>query len=74
MRIIHAATLLLLAAAVVVFCVQNLETVSVRFLGWGVGLPFPILVVLVYVLGMITGGSLLSFVRRSLRKATQSQA
>ncbi len=70
MRYIYTAIVLLLAALVVLFCVQNLATVAVSFLGWSISLPLPFLVVIVYVLGMATGGAVWSFVRRSIRGAT----
>lgn len=70
MRVIYTTLVLLMAVAVVVFCAQNLTTVAMSFLGWSVSLPLPFLVVTVYVLGMATGGTLLSFVRRSIHGAT----
>ena len=73
MRVLYAAVLLLFAAAVLVFCVQNLETVSVAYLGWSISLPLPLLVLLVYLLGMVSGWGLLSFLRRSIRRATETK-
>ena len=69
MRIIHTALVVLFAAAIVIFCVQTLDSVPVRYLGWKANIPMPILVPLVYVLGMLTGWSVLSFLRRSIQGA-----
>jgi acetyltransferase len=46
---------------------QNLETVTVSFLGFSVAMRIAILVLVVYVLGAITGGSLFALLRRSYR-------
>jgi uncharacterized integral membrane protein len=73
MRVIHATVLLVFAAAVVVFCIQNPRTVTVDYLGWGVELPLPVLVLLIYLIGMISGWVVLSYLRRSIHKITEAQ-
>ncbi len=73
MRVIYGAVLLLFAAAVAIFCIQNLQTISIAYLGWKINLPLPIVVLLVYLFGMISGWGLLSFLRRSIRHATRSR-
>ncbi len=70
MRIIYTIFVVLMAVAVVVFCLQNLTTVEMSFLNWRISLPLPFLVVTVYILGMVTGSTLLSFVRRTIHGAT----
>jgi lipopolysaccharide assembly protein A len=66
MRWIHLLVVVIFAAAVVIFVVQNFEIVTVSFLGFSARAPVALIVALVYVLGMATGGSLWSLVRRSL--------
>ena len=73
MRVIHAAILILFAVAIGVFCVQNMETVAVDYLGWSVSLPLPGLVLLIYLIGMISGWAVLSYLRHSLRRVTEHQ-
>jgi lipopolysaccharide assembly protein A len=73
MRIIYAAILLVLVAAAAVFCVQNLGSVTIRYLGWQAVIPLPLLVILVYLFGMISGWGVLSFLRRSIRVATAAK-
>ncbi len=73
MRVIHAAVLLVFAVGVVVFCIQNHGTVTVDYLGWSVALPLPVLVLLIYLIGMISGWVVLSYLRRSIHKITESQ-
>jgi putative membrane protein len=47
--------------------VQNFTMVTMSFLGFSARAPVALLVALVYVLGMATGGSLWSLLRRSLQ-------
>lgn len=65
MRWIHLAIIVLLVAAAVIFAFQNLETVTMSFLGFSARVPLALLAVAIYVAGAVTGGSLLSLVRRS---------
>jgi hypothetical protein len=58
MRVVYLAVIILLAAAAVIFALQNLTSVSVSFLGFSVTMPLAVLVVVIYVLGAATGGSL----------------
>ena len=67
MRRLHLAIILLLAAATLIFALQNLEIVSVDFLWFSVRTPLAILVATTYVVGMATGGSLWALIRRSVR-------
>lgn len=73
MRVIYASVLLLFSAAVAVFCVQNLETVTIAYLGWSLSLPLPLLVLIVYLFGMISGWGLLTLLRQSIHRATKAK-
>lgn len=65
MRWIHTAVIVLFAAAILVFAVQNLQTVTMSFLGFSATLPLALMAIIVYLLGMATGGSLWTLLRRS---------
>jgi uncharacterized integral membrane protein len=52
-----------LAIAFLIFAVQNLQSATVAFLGFSFTMPLAILFVIVYLLGMATGGSARSLVR-----------
>ncbi len=65
-RYLLAAVLLAFLGAVVVFAVQNTAAVTVRFLNWSATVPFALLAVVIYVAGMLSGWSVVSFVRRSI--------
>jgi uncharacterized integral membrane protein len=43
----------------------------VRFLAWEISAPLSILIVGVYLLGMISGGAVLGFVRRSIHRVSE---
>jgi len=65
MRWVYLAVIVLFALATLIFAVQNLERVTVSFLGFSGTAPLAVLAILIYVLGALTGGSLLALLRRS---------
>jgi uncharacterized integral membrane protein len=71
MRYVYIALIILLTAFVLLFSFQNLTSVTISLLGMSATLPLSLLVILVYVLGMVTGGALFSLIRRWVRGAAQ---
>jgi uncharacterized integral membrane protein len=69
MRYVHIAIIVLLTALVLSFKLQNLQSVTLQFFSFGLTLPVTVLVVLIYVLGMFTGGALWSLMKRSYQGA-----
>jgi lipopolysaccharide assembly protein A len=65
MRWIHLTVIVLFAAVVIIFALQNLRLVPVSFLGFGLNVPVAVLVAVAYLLGAATGSSLLALLRRS---------
>ena len=65
MRWIYIAAIVLFAGAILIFALQNLEAVTVSFLGFRVKAPLAVLAIVIYVLGAATGGGLLALLRRS---------
>jgi hypothetical protein len=65
MRAVYLAVVIALAAAAVIFILENLTEVSVSFLGFSLTVRLAILVFIIYVLGAVTGGSLFALLRRS---------
>ena len=53
MRWIHLLVVVIFAAAVVIFVVQNIAMVTVSFLGFSARAPVALIVALTYVLGMV---------------------
>ena len=70
MKVIYGLFLALFVAAVVVFAVQNNRTESVTLLNQTWELPFPVWVGGVYLLGMLTGWTVVGLLRRSWRRVT----
>jgi lipopolysaccharide assembly protein A len=66
MRWFHMGLIAILAAVIVIFALQNLQTVTVTFLNFRLSAPLAVLVAVVYVLGMVTGGSLWAMFRWAL--------
>jgi uncharacterized integral membrane protein len=64
-RWIYLAIIILFVAAIIIFAVQNLATITVSFLGVSVSTRVAFLVFVFYVLGAVTGGSLFGLLRRS---------
>jgi uncharacterized integral membrane protein len=67
MRYVHIAIVVLLTALVLTFKLQNLQAVTLQFLSFSLTMPVTWLMLGVYVLGMFTGGSLWSLLKRSYR-------
>ena len=69
MRWVHLIVIGLFVAAILIFATQNFETATMTFLGFSASAPLALLAVIFYILGMVTGGSLWSLLRRSLHGA-----
>ena len=65
MRWFHLTVVALFLLAILIFAVQNLQEVTISFLGFSANAPLAVLVVVFYLLGMATGGSVFSLLRRS---------
>jgi lipopolysaccharide assembly protein A len=65
MRWLHLAVIVIFAAATLVFAAQNLQIVTTSFLGISARTPLALLIALSYLLGTVTGSSLLALLRRS---------
>jgi lipopolysaccharide assembly protein A len=67
MRLIYLLLVALISAVILVFMFQNLSTVRVAFLAYSLTLPVSLLVIVVYVLGMFTGGAVVSLIKSWIR-------
>jgi uncharacterized integral membrane protein len=68
MRFIQAVLFLVFLGAVGVFAIQNTSSVTVDFWTWQVTAPVALVIVAVYFLGMLSGWTVVAFVRRSLQR------
>jgi lipopolysaccharide assembly protein A len=72
MRIVYGFILLVLLAAVTLFVLQNREDVTLSYLDRKLTTSLAILIAATYGLGMITGWTVLGFLRRSIHRVSQS--
>ncbi len=70
MRIFYGLILLILFGAIGIFALQNRETITLQYLDRSVACPLALLIAIVYLLGMVSGWTVVGFVRRSLRRVS----
>ncbi|MBN2400095.1 MAG: LapA family protein [Candidatus Aminicenantes bacterium] len=73
MRIFYLVLLFLLVGVTALFALQNLQTITVTFLSWSVTLPIAVVVIGAYAMGMISGGSVLAFLRWTLQRSKKNK-
>jgi lipopolysaccharide assembly protein A len=71
MRMICLLILLIILAAIGIFAVQNQEPITLHYLQQSVSCPLALLMGIVYLLGMVSGGTVFALVRHSLRRVTE---
>jgi uncharacterized integral membrane protein len=69
MRWIYVALIVVFTAAVLLFKVQNIDTVTVTLLTLSLTMPLALLLIGVYVLGMFSGSFVWALLRGWWRKA-----
>jgi uncharacterized integral membrane protein len=67
MRWVYLTVVVLFVAAAIIFVFQNVEVVTMSFLGLSVRAPIAVLAAVAYVLGTLTGGSLYALLRKSVQ-------
>jgi uncharacterized integral membrane protein len=68
MRFVQALVFLVFLGAVGLFAVQNTEVLTFNFWTWKLTGPVALLTIAVYLLGMLSGWTIVSFAARSLRQ------
>ena len=71
MRTVCFLILLIILAAVVLFAVQNNETVTLYYLDRSLSSSLPLLIAVVYLLGMVSGWTVVGFLKRSVQRVTE---
>ncbi len=71
MRLIQAAIFLAFLATIGIFAVQNRDVITVNFLNWSLSQPVAMVTVAVYILGMLSGWTVVTFARGSFRRVTE---
>jgi uncharacterized membrane protein YciS (DUF1049 family) len=71
MRLVYLLILLLVLAAVILFAVQNHETVTIEYFNRSLSCSLPLLIAVVYLLGMLSGWTVVGFLKRSIKRVTE---
>jgi uncharacterized integral membrane protein len=66
MRWFHLTVIALFALVTLIFALQNFQIVTMTFLGLSARMPLALFTLVIYVLGMATGGSLWALLRRAI--------
>jgi uncharacterized integral membrane protein len=74
MRYVYIALVVVFTGIVLLFTLQNLEAATVSLFSASITLPISVLVALTYVLGMLTGGSVLALLRAGVQRARPGRA
>ena len=74
MRFVQAIILLIFLGMLGLFAVQNTEDITVTFWTWKITGPVALLTIAAYVLGMLSGWTVVSFFTRSLRRMSERSA
>ena len=72
MRWMYVAVIAILALVTLIFALQNFQSVTVSLLRLQLSVPLALLVIIVYVLGMATGGSAWALVRWAWQGSRES--
>jgi len=72
MRMLYGFILLVLLAAIGVFALQNRGDVTLNYLDRTLTTSLAILIGATYLLGMITGWTVLGFLRKSIHRVSQA--
>ena len=70
MRFIQAVIFLAFLVTIGIFAVQNRNVITVNFLTWNLSQPVAMVTVAVYVLGMLSGWTVLTLARGSFHQVT----
>jgi lipopolysaccharide assembly protein A len=73
MRYFYLILVIVFAAVITIFAVQNFQAVDVSFLRLRFHVPLSILTVGIYVLGALTGGGVLAFLRHAWDRSELSK-
>ena len=70
MRQIKIILSVILLILILIFSFQNLGIMTVKLLNWSLSLPKALVIILSYILGMMTGGMLVSIFRALFSSTT----
>jgi lipopolysaccharide assembly protein A len=65
MRWVNLAVIVIFVGVLLIFAAQNFQTVTVYFLTFKMSAPHAVLIIVIYILGMVTGGGLGTLIRQA---------
>jgi putative membrane protein len=74
MRVFYTLILLMFLGATAIFALQNREMVTIQYLDRNVSCELSLLIGIVYLLGMLTGWTIVGLLRRSIHRVSQQRA
>ena len=74
MRWSRIAILLVFLGLVLVFAIQNTQPLTVHFLNASVTAPVALLALAIYVLGMVSGWSVVAYLKESIRSLSRRRS
>ena len=74
MRVVYFLILVVIVAAVGIFAWQNEQSVTLRYLDQSMTQPLSLLIGVAYVLGMLSGWTVVGILKRSLQRVTEQRA
>ena len=69
MRWVNMVVIAIFVIATLIFAVQNFQSVTVSFLNFRISAPHALLIAIIYLLGMVTGGGVWALMRRAFEGA-----
>jgi lipopolysaccharide assembly protein A len=69
MRWVNVSVITIFAVVLLIFAAQNFQPVTVYFLTFKMSAPHAVLIVVIYILGMVTGGGVGTLVRQAYEGA-----
>ncbi len=74
MRFVWFLILVVLIVVTTAFALQNDEAVRLQFFNWGLTASMALIIAAVYILGMISGWTVVGVFKRSIREITARRA
>lgn len=69
MRYIYIFLIVLITFIILIFMLQNFKSTTISFFSMSITLPLSFILFIIYILGMLTGGSIVRFIKLLIKKS-----
>lgn len=69
MRYIYIFLIVLITLIILIFMFQNFNSTTISFFSMSITLPLSFILFIIYILGMLTGGSVVGFIKVLIKKS-----